>query len=137
MSHRKCELGHLPSDTTKSRAGAYPQSKPLLYRTLSAAVYDIDVNIIEVEVDISGVKIGLPVCGELSLDAKIRGVRGALLIAIEARARKISRLIVPELNAKEAAMVQPVAVYPARYALQPKRIADAIQYRTLDRTFWA
>jgi magnesium chelatase family protein len=47
----------------------------------------------------------LPDClfvGELSLDG---GVRGALPIAIEARGRKVSRLVVPELNAKEAAMV--------------------------------
>ncbi|HEY6372968.1 MAG TPA: magnesium chelatase domain-containing protein [Candidatus Sulfotelmatobacter sp.] len=33
--------------------------------------------------------------GELSLDGGIRGVRGALPIAIEARGRKISRLVVP------------------------------------------
>lgn len=39
--------------------------------------------------------------GELSLDGGVRGVRGALPIAIEARGRKISRLVVPELNAKE------------------------------------
>jgi predicted ATPase with chaperone activity len=40
--------------------------------------------------------------GELSLDGGIRGVRGALPIAIEARGKKICRLIVPELNAREA-----------------------------------
>ena len=43
------------------------------------------------------------IMGELSLDGGIRGVRGALPIAIEARGKKISRLIVPELNAREAA----------------------------------
>src|SRR5437868_9681721 len=140
----------------------------MLYKTLSAAVYGIDANIIEVEVDVSGVKtnedhfhtVGLPdaavresrdrvraalkncgydiplthitinlapadirkegsgfdlpmamgilgaygglnkkevpdclFVGELSLDGGVRGVRGALPIAIEARGRKISRLI--------------------------------------------
>ncbi len=50
--------------------------------------------------------------GELSLDGGVRGVRGALPIAIEARGRKISRLVVPELNAREAAMVGGVEVYP-------------------------
>jgi hypothetical protein len=30
---------------------------PMLYKTLSAAVYGIDANIIEVEVDVSGVKM--------------------------------------------------------------------------------
>src|SRR6266404_4264288 len=55
--------------------------------------------------------------GELSLDGGLRGVRGALPIAIEARVRKISRIVVPELNAKEAAMVSGVAVYPVKSLL--------------------
>src|SRR2546425_6231285 len=161
----------------------------MLYKTLSAAVYAIDANIIEVEVDVSGVKtnedhfhtVGLPdgavresrdrvraalkncgydiplthitinlapadikkegsgfdlpmalgilgaygglnkkeisdclFVGELSLDGGIRSVRGALPIAIEARGRKISRLVVPEVNAKEAAMVSGISVYPVK-----------------------
>src|SRR5438876_6785701 len=55
--------------------------------------------------------------GELSLNGDIHGVRGALPIAIEARGRKISRIVVPELNAKEAAMVSGVAVYPVKSLL--------------------
>jgi magnesium chelatase family protein len=55
--------------------------------------------------------------GELSLDGGIRAVRGALPIAIEARGRKISRMVVPELNAKEAAMVSGVTVYPVKSLL--------------------
>ena len=55
--------------------------------------------------------------GELSLDGGIRAVRGALPIAIEARGRKISRIVVPELNAKEAAMVSGVSVYPVKSLL--------------------
>ncbi|MGA7661585.1 MAG: magnesium chelatase domain-containing protein [Candidatus Sulfotelmatobacter sp.] len=43
--------------------------------------------------------------GELSLDGGVRGIRGTLPIALEARGRKISRLVVPEANAREAAMV--------------------------------
>ena len=164
----------------------------MLYKTLSAAVYGIDASIIEVEVDVSGVKmaedhfmtVGLPdaavreskqrvrsalkncgydipptqitinlapadirkegsgfdlpmalgilgaygglnpkqiddclFVGELSLDGGIRGVRGALPIAIEARARKIAKLIVPEINAKEAAVVSGVDVYPVKSLL--------------------
>ena len=148
----------------------------MLYKTLSAAVYGVDASIIEVEVDVSGIKtpedhfhtVGLPdaavresrdrvraalknccydipptqitinlapadirkegsgfdlpmalgilgaygglnkkevpdclFVGELSLDGGVRGVRGALPIAIEARSKKISRLVVPELNAKK------------------------------------
>ena len=164
----------------------------MLYKTLSAAVYGIDANIIEVEVDVSGIKcdedhfhtVGLPdaavresrdrvraalkncgydippthivinlapadikkegsgfdlpmalgilgaygglnkkeisdclFVGELSLDGGIRAVRGALPIAIEARGRKISRVVVPELNAREAAMVSGVTVYPVKSLL--------------------
>jgi magnesium chelatase family protein len=164
----------------------------MLYKTLSAAVYGIDANIIEVEVDVSGIKtaedhfhtVGLPdaavresrdrvrsalrncgydippthitvnlapadirkegsgfdlpmalgilgaygglnkkqmndcvFVGELSLDGGIRGIRGTLPIAIEARGRKIQRLVVPELNAREAAMVSGLDVFPVRSLL--------------------
>src|SRR5437660_628394 len=52
--------------------------------------------------------------GELSLDGGLRGVRGALPIAIAARAKKIPNLIVPEVNAREAAVVKGVNVYPVK-----------------------
>ncbi len=55
--------------------------------------------------------------GELSLDGSIRGVRGALPIAIEARGKKVQRLVVPEVNAREAAMVRGVDVYPVKSLL--------------------
>ena len=165
----------------------------MLYKTLSAAVYGVDANIIEVEVDMSGIKIQedhfhtvglpdaavresrdrvraaikncgydipfthitinlapadirkegsgfdlpmalgilgaygglnkreLPDClfvGELSLDGGLRSVRGALPIAIEARGKKISRIVVPESNAREAAMVSGVEVYPVKSLLE-------------------
>ena len=161
----------------------------MLYKTISAAVYGIDANLIEVEVDISPVKtddprfttVGLPdaavresrervrsalknsgydippsnttinlapadlrkegsgfdlpmalgilgaygglnnkppddalFVGELSLDGGLRGVRGALPIAITARANKIRKLVLPEVNAREAAMVDGVSVYPVK-----------------------
>ena len=62
--------------------------------------------------------------GELSLDGGVRGVRGALPIAIEARGRKISRLVVPELNAKEAAMVGGVEIYPVKSLLDVIRFVN-------------
>jgi magnesium chelatase family protein len=161
----------------------------MLFKTQSAAVYGIDANIIEVEVDVSPNRqpednfqtVGLPdaavresrqriraalrncgfdvppttitinlapadikkegsgfdlpmamgilgayggllkkeipeyvMVGELSLDGGIRGVRGALPIAVAARAKKISNLIVPEVNAREAAVVGGVNVYPVK-----------------------
>jgi magnesium chelatase family protein len=161
----------------------------MLFKTQSAAVYGIDANIIEVEVDVSPSRdpkenfqtVGLPdaavkesrqriraalrncgyevpltqitinlapadikkegsgfdlpmamgilgaygglvkkelpeyvMVGELSLDGGIRGVRGALPIAIAARTKKIPNLIVPEINAREAAVVSGVSVYPVK-----------------------
>src|SRR6202142_926347 len=171
----------------------------MLYKTLSAAVYGIDASIIEVEVDVSGIKtnedhfhtVGLPdaavresrdrvraalkncayaipsthitinlapadikkegsgfdlpmalgilgaygglnkkevpeslFVGELSLDGGVRGGRGALPKAIEARGRKIARLVVPELNAKEAAMVGGVEIYPVKSLLEVIRFVN-------------
>jgi magnesium chelatase family protein len=159
----------------------------MLFKTLSAAVYGIDANIIDVEVDVSGMKldrdqfttVGLPdaavresrerirsalkncgydippthitinlapadlkkegsgfdlpmalgilgaygalskqqledfvMVGELSLDGSVRPVRGILPIAVAARGRKIANLLVPEANAREAAMVEGVRVFP-------------------------
>jgi magnesium chelatase family protein len=50
--------------------------------------------------------------GELSLDGRVRAVKGALPIALRARAAKVRRLLVPEENAREAAVVAGVEVYP-------------------------
>ncbi|PYS35637.1 MAG: magnesium chelatase [Acidobacteria bacterium] len=52
--------------------------------------------------------------GELTLDGKLRPVKGALSIAMLARDRKIPHLLVPVGNAREAAVVEGVAVYPVR-----------------------
>jgi magnesium chelatase family protein len=60
--------------------------------------------------------------GELPLDGGVRGIRGALPIAIEARGNKISQVVVTELNAKESAMVSGVAVYPV------KSLVDVIHF---------
>ena len=76
--------------------------------------------------------------GELSLDGGIRGVRGALPIAIAARARKIPNLVVPEINPEAArqhkgiianpncstiAMVVPL--FPLHKAFRVKRVHAA------------
>ncbi|HNQ14589.1 MAG TPA: magnesium chelatase domain-containing protein, partial [Pyrinomonadaceae bacterium] len=52
--------------------------------------------------------------GELSLDGRIRPVRGALSIALRCREDGLRNLILPEENASEAAVVSDVNVYPAR-----------------------
>src|SRR5438270_5518854 len=63
--------------------------------------------------------------GELSLDGGVRGVRGALPIAISARGKKITNLIVPEANAQEAAVVSGVNVYPVKSLLDVVRLINS------------
>ncbi|MEK6303189.1 MAG: YifB family Mg chelatase-like AAA ATPase [Acidobacteriota bacterium] len=52
------------------------------------------------------------IVGELSLDGRVRPVKGALPIAVAARARGVQKLLVPEENAHEAAVVSGLDVYP-------------------------
>ena len=161
---------------------------PMLAKILSAAVYGIDANLIDVEVDLSGTvaeedkfhTVGLPdaavresrdrvraamknsgylippthitinlapadikkegagfdlpiavgilsaygalqgsadlgkflLVGELGLDGSLRPVPGILSIAVLARARGIANLILPAVNAPEAAVVEGVNVFP-------------------------
>ena len=177
----------------------------MLFKTISAAVYGIDANLIDVEVDVSGVKtaedhfttVGLPdtavresreriraalkncgydvppthitinlapadlkkegsgfdlpmalgilgaygglskrdlsgfvIVGELSLDGGLRPVRGALPIAVAARARQIPILLLPEANAREAAVVEGVSVYPMKNLLDVVRFLNTGQGAT-------
>lgn len=50
--------------------------------------------------------------GELSLDGRVRPIKGALPIAILAREALIKHVILPDENAKEAAVVAGVNIYP-------------------------
>ncbi|MFQ5776999.1 MAG: YifB family Mg chelatase-like AAA ATPase [Terriglobia bacterium] len=52
--------------------------------------------------------------GELALDGTVRPIRGALSIAVGAREKGIVRLVVPEANAREAAVVEGINVYAAQ-----------------------
>ena len=172
----------------------------MLFKARSAAVYGIDANIIDVEVDYSGYKtekeifntVGLPdaavresrdrvrsairnsgfdlpqtritinlapadikkegsgfdlpiaigilgaygaiqmkdvrdylLVGELGLDGSLRAVQGMLPIAIAARDNKIPHLIVPAANAREAAVVEGVNVYPVQTLLEVRDLLNA------------
>ena len=54
------------------------------------------------------------VVGELGLDGAVRPVKGVLSIALEAKRRGRTRLLVPDDNAPEAAVVQGIQVFPIR-----------------------
>ncbi|WP_278983148.1 YifB family Mg chelatase-like AAA ATPase, partial [Segatella bryantii] len=60
--------------------------------------------------------------GELSLDGTLQPVKGALPIAIRARAEHFKGLIVPEDNVREAAVVNKLEVYGM------KNLFDVIQF---------
>lgn len=65
--------------------------------------------------------------GELSLDGRIRPVRGALSIALAARDNGKQNLILPEENAKEAAVVAELNVYPVRNLREASLLAADLQ----------
>lgn len=52
--------------------------------------------------------------GELALNGAVRPVKGVLPVALEARRRGKRSLVVPQANAREAAMVEGIEVYGAR-----------------------
>jgi magnesium chelatase family protein len=52
--------------------------------------------------------------GELSLDGSVRSVRGALSTALAARERGIRNVVVPEANAREAAVVSEIQVFSVK-----------------------
>ena len=56
--------------------------------------------------------------GELALDGSVRSVKGALSMAMTARAEKLTGLILPAANAREAAVVSGVEVVPVRALAQ-------------------
>lgn len=173
----------------------------MLFKTQTAAVYGIDANIIDVEVDFSGVKlneeifntVGLPdaavresrdrvrsaiknsgfdvpptritinlapadlkkvgsgfdlpiaigilgaygalhtkelddflMVGELGLDGALRPVQGMLPIAVAARERGIKNLLIPAANAREAAVVAGVSVFPVRHLLEVRELVNSV-----------
>ncbi len=64
--------------------------------------------------------------GELSLDGRVRPIRGALSIALAARDNGITNILVPEENAREAAVVQGVHVFPVRDLRQAANLVQDI-----------
>src|SRR5580658_421695 len=57
--------------------------------------------------------------------AAFAGVHGALPIAVTARGHNIRRLIVPEVNAREAALVEGVDVYPVRSLIEVVQLLNS------------
>ena len=62
--------------------------------------------------------------GELGLDGTLRAIPGVLPIAVAARARGITNLVVPERNAAEASVVDGVNVYPVRTLIEVRELLN-------------
>lgn len=58
------------------------------------------------------------VIGELSLDGSIRGVKGILPIVSGLKEQNVKAVIVPEENAKEAALIPGITIYSASHLAQ-------------------
>ena len=58
------------------------------------------------------------IMGELSLDGELRPLKGVLPIALAARNEGFKGVIVPSLNAEEAALVDGIDVYPANTLME-------------------
>ncbi len=65
---------------------------------------------------------GWLILGELSLDGRVRPVRGALPVALSAAEHRLSKLLLPEGNASEAALVKGVEVFAARTLPQARAL---------------
>ena len=70
---------------------------------------------------------GLLSVGELSLDGRVRPIRGALSIALKAREIGIKNLLLPEENATEAAVVSGINVYPIKDLRTAAEIVQDLQ----------
>jgi magnesium chelatase family protein len=63
--------------------------------------------------------------GELGLDGGLRAVSGMLPVAVAARERGIKNLVIPKANAREAAVVEGVNVYPVDSLNQVRELLNA------------
>src|SRR5437867_4971004 len=52
------------------------------------------------------------IAGELALDGRVRKIKGALSLALLAKSKKYRGVILPQENAREAAVVEGLEVYP-------------------------
>ncbi|WP_213804435.1 YifB family Mg chelatase-like AAA ATPase [Granulicella sp. dw_53] len=69
--------------------------------------------------------------GELGLDGSLRALQGMLPIAVAARAKGIRNLIIPASNAREAAVVEGVNVYPVQTLLEVRELLNSASFGTL------
>jgi Magnesium chelatase, subunit ChlI C-terminal len=124
----------------------------MLYKTLSAAVYGIDANIIEVEAQVSGVKMSEDHFHTVGLSSEPQKlycnaqmppqfIRKFCELSADCErfwnAPWHNRDSAPAPQDRLLKVARTIADVEDTPQLEPKHIAEAIQSRTLDRTFWA
>ncbi len=89
----------------------------------------------------------LVIMGELSLDGEVRPIKGALPIALEARKQGFKGVVVPQANAREAAIVQGIEVFGVDHlqqvldflngslALEPVKVDIAAEFEAHSRSY--
>lgn len=98
MPRTKLVVSLAPADIRKSGSAF---DLPIAIGTLAASEQIVNPDILEKFI----------MMGELNLDGSIHPIKGALPIAIQARKENFKGLIVPKQNAREASMVNNLAVY--------------------------
>ncbi len=68
--------------------------------------------------------------GELGLDGSLRAVPGVLPMAVLAREKGIQNFIVPAANAREAAVVEGVNVFPVKTLIEVRELLNAEAFGT-------
>ena len=70
------------------------------------------------------------ILGELSLDGSLRSVKGVLPISVKVKKENLVGIIIPKENAKEAAIVEGINVYPAENLREAVSILNEESYHT-------
>ena len=112
-SHERVRAALTHSGYTMPRTAAVINMAPADIRREGAA-YDLPIAVsllVGTQIIKSEVLDRYMIMGELSLDGSVQPIRGALPMAIEARARGFKGMILPAANATEAAVVNNLEVY--------------------------
>lgn len=112
-SHERVRAALTHSGYTMPRTAAVINMAPADIRKEGAA-YDLPIAVsllVGTQIIKSEVLDQYMIMGELSLDGSVQPIRGALPMAIEARARGFKGMILPAANATEAAVVNNLEVY--------------------------